>query len=332
MTYRTFDGTSQEEPIVDGRFSSGDRGLVDGSATQGALYFADDKNTGIYSPSNDNIAFSTAGSSRLVIDSNGKVGIGTTSPGDYHIHASNLVIYGSGDSGLSIVSGGTKDGRIMFADGKDNTEESEGTIRYDHSDDSMYFSTSDEVAVSIDQNQVTTFVGNIKMSADKGIQFSPYDEAASSPGSDSNTLDDYEEGTWTPTIVGTGATGGLNGTQSYHSSTHGSYTKIGNLVHCSFRVDFDGSTGANGSPNGSYIVLEGLPFNLAADPDNTSISTPIYYVNLGANYIMLGLQGNTSSNYAFVWAKKSATASREYLSIADVEDNSEFTGTISYRV
>ena len=71
MTYRTFDGTSQSETIVDGRFSSsGDIALADGTATQGAIYFADDKNTGIYSPSNDSIAFTTAGTASLTLASN----------------------------------------------------------------------------------------------------------------------------------------------------------------------------------------------------------------------------------------------------------------------
>ena len=68
--YRTsFTAAAQadrEETVVDGRFSSsGDIALSDGSVTQGAIYFADDKNTGIYSPSNDSIAFTTAGSQAL---------------------------------------------------------------------------------------------------------------------------------------------------------------------------------------------------------------------------------------------------------------------------
>ena len=69
MTYRTFDGTAQIESIVGGRYSSsGDIALSDGTATQGAIYFADDKNTGIYSPSNDSIAFSTAGADILKLN------------------------------------------------------------------------------------------------------------------------------------------------------------------------------------------------------------------------------------------------------------------------
>ena len=72
MTYRTsFTAAAQadrEETIVDGRFSSsGDIALSDGTATQGAIYFADDKNTGIYSPSNNQIAFTTDGSANVIL-------------------------------------------------------------------------------------------------------------------------------------------------------------------------------------------------------------------------------------------------------------------------
>ena len=98
----------------------------------------------------------------------GKVGIGTTSPADYHTHASNLVIHGTGDTGLTISAGTGNDGRIMFADGTTGTAESEGTIRYDHNDDSMHFSTSDEIALSLDINQNATFAGDVSIEADAG--------------------------------------------------------------------------------------------------------------------------------------------------------------------
>ena len=86
MTYRTsFTAAARadrEETIVDGRFSSsGDIALSDGSATQGAIYFADDKNTGIYSPSNDSIAFTTSGSAALTLASDNDA----TFAGDLHI-------------------------------------------------------------------------------------------------------------------------------------------------------------------------------------------------------------------------------------------------------
>jgi len=99
MTYRTFDGTSQEETIVDGRFSSsGDIALADGTATQGAIYFADDKNTGIYSPSNDSISFTTAGTPRLDISSDGKIGVNTTPANQLHVHGGDETVLISGDA------------------------------------------------------------------------------------------------------------------------------------------------------------------------------------------------------------------------------------------
>ena len=51
--------------------------------------------------------------------------------------------------------------------------------------------------------------------------------ATQSASTDANTLDDYEEGTWTPTITFGGASTGM----TYSASSQiGTYTKIGNLV------------------------------------------------------------------------------------------------------
>ena len=90
------------------------------------------------------IVFMTSNSIRGVIDSNGKYGIGTSAPGDYHSLASQLVVANtSGDAGMSIVSGTSNDGRIFFADGTTGSAESEGQIRYDHATNSMYIVTAD---------------------------------------------------------------------------------------------------------------------------------------------------------------------------------------------
>jgi hypothetical protein len=52
--------------------------------------------------------------------------------------------------------------------------------------------------------------------------------ATQSASTNANTLDDYEEGTWTPVI-----TGSTSGTVS-GGTARGTYTKTGNLVHASF--------------------------------------------------------------------------------------------------
>jgi hypothetical protein len=64
------------------------------------------------------------------------------------------------------------------------------------------------------------------------------------PSADANTLDDYEEGTWTPTIVNGGGT--ISGT--------GRYIKVGRIVQ--FSIDAQ----LGGTRNGNVLTIGGLPF------------------------------------------------------------------------
>jgi len=54
--------------------------LPDGSESSPSLFFDDDTNTGIYSSAADTLNITTAGSTKMTIDSSGRVGIGTTTP------------------------------------------------------------------------------------------------------------------------------------------------------------------------------------------------------------------------------------------------------------
>ena len=77
-----------------------------------------------------------------------------------------------------------------------------------------------------------------------------------------NKLDDYEEGTWTPTYGGTTTIG--TGTYSFQN---GSYTKVGNVVTVNgyFR-----STAHTGTGN---IQLRDLPFTVASGNNNYAVLT-----------------------------------------------------------
>jgi hypothetical protein len=82
-----------------------------------------------------------------------------------------------------------------------------------------------------------------------------------------NALNDYEEGTWTPTAVG-GASG-LTKVDCH-------YTKIGNMVHLQGRVyDFTGI-------NSSTLQIGGLPFNPQYSSSNGIASTT--FVDLDQGY------------------------------------------------
>jgi hypothetical protein len=71
---------------------------------------------------------------------------------------------------------------------------------------------------------------------------------------DVNTLDDYEEGTFTPGISFGGGTTGIT-----YSTQAGAYTKIGNRVFCNGKVELS----SKGSSTGAAKIT-GLPFSVGA--------------------------------------------------------------------
>lgn len=79
--------------------------------------------------------------------------------------------------------------------------------------------------------------------------------ATQNASSDPNTLDDYEEGTWTPTISFGGASVGV----VYGAANAGRYTKIGRLCVASFALQLSNK----GSSTGAAAV-GGLPFAVAS--------------------------------------------------------------------
>jgi hypothetical protein len=104
--------------------------------------------------------------------------------------------------------------------------------------------------------------------------------ATQSQSTNVNTLDDYEEGTWTPVIS--------DGTNNATSSSTGSYVKVGRMVTCSTYY----ITAGLGSVSGN-LQLKGLPFSAVGDS-----GVPVTYgnyLNLTAGNSLSGLITNGSS-------------------------------------
>ena len=208
------------------------------------------------------ITFRTSSADNLTeqmrIDSSGSVGIGTDAPdGPLHVHEStcgavtantnfnDLVLETSAHTGITIFSGTGSDGGIYFGDSGGNNR---GQIKYHHgTPDSMSFSTADSLAMTIDSAGDVTFVGDLIMADGKGIDFSA--DASPAAGMTAEILDDYEEGTWTPTNNG--------GTITF-TTLSSPYTKIGREVHIQAYLSLS-SDGAS-----SAISLGGLPFAAAS--------------------------------------------------------------------
>lgn len=87
--------------------------------------------------------------------------------------------------------------------------------------------------------------------------------ATQNASSDANTLDDYEEGTWTP-ADGSGASLTLVSPDSHSGSPFGGYVKIGQMVYIAYGVEYPVTA------NGSQAKIQTLPFT-------TENNTPAVY-------------------------------------------------------
>jgi hypothetical protein len=138
--------------------------------------------------------------------------------------------------------------------------------------------TPSTVVATTVKASTTMGVGGATPSASgSGITF----PATQSASTDANTLDDYEEGTWTGTLTG----GTTNPTVTYTERT-GRYVKVGGLVYINGEIS-GSTTGGSGQ-----MQITGLPFtSLAAQP-------PWYASTLG----VVNTTGGTTPTIAMVTA------------------------------
>ena len=83
--------------------------------------------------------------------------------------------------------------------------------------------------------------------------------ATQSASTDANTLDDYEEGTWTPVLQASSS----NPTVGYVVQV-GHYTKVGRMVQIPGRLQINSISGGSGN-----IRIAGLPFTSSTSSDYT---------------------------------------------------------------
>ena len=126
-------------------------------------------------------------------------------------------------------------------------------LRFDDGDDAIFpvnvntgSKRNNSVTIGASNAQIKDIYmgGDLIVSSGSGIDFS----ATSGTGT-SELLDDYEEGTWTPSV----SAGAISGTSV---TLTGTYTKIGNSVN----VFFNANNSAGDIQISSYAFLSGLPF------------------------------------------------------------------------
>jgi len=133
---------------------------------------------------------------------------------------------------------------------------------------------------------------NTRLQIVDGIGF----PATAVASSDANTLDDYEEGTWTPTITFGGNANGVTYDTTFTGAT---YTKIGNRVFVSGYVGLTNkgsSTGNAGISNLPFTSASGSKFYLGAQAEmaNTTFANQMK-ARIAPNQTTIDLQEITEA-------------------------------------
>jgi hypothetical protein len=184
--------------------------------------------------------------------------------------------------------------------------------------DTVTIATGGTTAVTVDSGQRTKFPTTIGVggatpaTSGSGISF----PASASASSDANTLDDYEEGTWTVT-----ATPQTSGSITLSSNT-GWYTKVGRLVVATSKLTVSGIS----SPTG--LIKISLPFTIGA----FSGSTNVIMENTGNSTSVTGFWSILPSNDTGIGMYLSAATNPSATSAQQVTATSTFWFTASYFV
>jgi hypothetical protein len=298
-----------------------------GTVSAPAFFPTGDTNTGIFFPAADTIAFAEGGAEAMRITSNGSVLIGGTT--DTAQTSGFLVIQRTSTPGLDLFRNETAIvdtsvlGQIRFL-GNDTTSNTPAQLAYiratasgthsagDNPTDLVFATTPDNTASvaeagRISQSGAYILKGGTLNPGGIGITF----PATQSASSNANTLDDYEEGTWTP-VIADAASGGNTATLS---SATGNYTKIGNLVRVQGRIQMS-SKGSMTS--GNNVHVRGLPFVSANNNTNRSVGSMLAENCTFSGFLVSA--GNANESHLIFQQTASNTASIS-LTVANITDS-----------
>jgi len=287
-------------PLVVGS-GSGNTGLTiySGTAASGSIHFADGTTTtdsyrGIvsYSHTSNYMTFWTDAAERMRIDSSGNLLVARTAPNTYNTAVgfeaqANGLVANTRDGAIALILNRlTSDGDIAVFRKDGTTVGSIGTNA--NGNFQIYNNQTSHVGIQFGSPSILP-VNNSGASADNAVDLGDgsvrFKDLYLSGGvyvggtGAANLLDDYEEGTFTPTIIGTTVAG--TGTYTNQVSK---YTKVGNQV--TFQI-YIGWTAHTGTGN---MRISGLPFTSTTTTNAYSAATfgEVNNIALSANNIMGG--------------------------------------------
>jgi hypothetical protein len=260
ITATTLNGTTVNAGALN---ATGVTTVQAGSVSAPAITTTGDTNTGIFFPAADTIAFTEGGVESMRIDSAGRLGIGTSSPNSQL----NVSAASNARIELTATSGGPFRHYLRTQGNDLQIRASSGVIQF-YTGNADGLSSTERLSIPSDS---------------AGITF-PATQVASA---NANTLDDYEEGTYTVTF-----TPSESGSVTLGNNT-AAYTKIGRMVTVTGFIEVSSVS----SPTGSHIQMN-LPFTVA-DTDAAFSSGSVEFNVLGsskaANIAWATLSRNTAT-------------------------------------
>jgi len=133
-----------------------------------------------------------------------------------------------------------------------------GGILWNVGNAGLAFGANNALAMSLSTTGALALKGASTSATGVGITF----PATQSASTDANTLDDYEEGTWTPTITP------QSGSITTLGAVSGKYTKIGNTVFLWIKVAITVVGTASGDCN-----ISGIPFSASQSGNGSGVNS-----------------------------------------------------------
>jgi len=254
----------------------------------------------------------TANTAAVTIDASQNVGIGTASPSFSNFSSASNGLEIKSASTFGILRLGGTNGQFYVASGDTNGS----AWVWNYTNSAMIFGANNTERMRINAGApILCLSGGSTTATGTGIAF----PATQSASSDANTLDDYEEGTWTPTFNFSGSSTGI--TYGYQI---GYYTKVGRVVTVQCYVQFTNKGSASGG-----LRIDGLPFTAIAGTGSQAYCASSIWANALTGTVG-GYMGFVQPNNTYILPYYSGTGSVTQITNTNCNNNTDFMLNATY--